>query len=177
MRKILYCLLLAAAFIGPIFAEEIYFDLNKKSYTYDELIKPEKTVFFIWAGWCNSCRKELIRIFKDPEMMQGINVVYLDYGEPSGEVKHALDILGASDDVRKKVILDPLENIGNRFFLAGVPTVIFFKNGVPVRTAHDLSRELIYYVYPQEDKPVQPAGKVFTSSERRSQGKIITGEQ
>lgn len=162
MKKVLLSFLFLCALAGNLFAAETYFDLNKKSYTFEELVKADKTVFFIWTSWCPSCRKELTRLFKDDAIGNGINLYFVNLGESIKDVQGVLESLNAPKSIYKKVLLDPFESMGARFFLSGVPTVIYFKAGVPVRTAHSLTKELLSYVYPEETMP-QQVGTFVTS--------------
>jgi len=155
MRKFLFLILFCTALTGNLFAAETYFDLNKRSYTFEELIKPSKTVFFIWTSWCPSCRNELVRLFKDASIGEGVNIYFVNLGESSSDVRKVLEKLDAPKNIYNKILLDPFESMGSRFFLSGVPTVIYFKDGVPVRTAHSLTKELLSYVYPEETLPEQ----------------------
>jgi len=49
--------------------------------------------------------------------------------------------------------------MAQRFFISGVPTVLYLKNGEVIRTAHSLNKELLFYIYPQTDIREDHAGR------------------
>ena len=98
MRKLFFLFVVSFFYLSNIFAAEFYFDLDKNQHTYEEMVKPEKTVLYVWATWCPSCRNDLSKIVKDDSILDDVNVVFLSIGESSQDVKAAISALKMTNE-------------------------------------------------------------------------------
>lgn len=151
MKKILLLLMIFAALAAPFaHASEYYYDLNDKKFTYDQLVAKPKTILLIWTTWCPICRKTIKRFTGTKNLRDDINIVFLDSGERRPEVLASIKQLQVPEAMYSLFYRDPFQEIMNHFYVAAVPTVIFFQDGKIVKTAHTLTSGIIEQVYPPE---------------------------
>lgn len=151
MKKILLLLLVFAALAMPFArADEYYYDLNDKKFTYDQLIAKSKTVLFVWATWCPTCCEEIKDFTNTQNVRNDVNIIFLESGEKRSDVLNTIKRLRVPDAMVPLFYRDPFQDIMNHFFISTVPTVFFFRDGQIVRTSHLLTGGLIDEVYPPE---------------------------
>jgi thiol-disulfide isomerase/thioredoxin len=158
IKKILLLLLIFTVLAAPFArAGEYYYDLNDKKFTYEELISKPKTVLFVWATWCPTCRETVKDFIGTKKVRHDVNIIFLEAGEKRPEVLRAMKRLKVPEAMYSSFYRDPFQEIVNRFYINAVPTVIFFQNGKISKTAHTLTSGLIDQVYPQANKEVNNA--------------------
>ena len=149
MKKILLFFLVFTVFTVPFArADEYYYNLNDTKFTYDELISKAKTVLFVWATWCPTCRKKVKEFSGTENRRDDVNIVFLETGEPRSEVLNTIKNLEIPEAMYSLFYRDPFQEIIGRFTIQTVPTVIFFQDGKIVKISHSLSNGLIDEVYP-----------------------------
>lgn len=129
--------------IGPLF----FYALDGQKISYNDTISPSKTVLFLWTSECTVCKDEIIRLSKECALYEDINVIYINLGETKRAVERFLSHYGVSSCILGNVLLDAAINIRRKFIVIGVPTVIFFKDGVPVDISYTLDDHLIKKVF------------------------------
>lgn len=163
MKKIiivLVCLFLLSAIIAALTlrqkpqatalenkAEMTFYTLDGEGMNYTEAVSPSKTVLFLWTSTCDVCRDTLIYLSKECSLYDDINVLYLNIGESKRLVKSFLSYYKIADCITDKTLLDAGASIRQKFFILGVPTVIFFKDGTPVNFSYTLNEYLIEKVF------------------------------
>jgi thiol-disulfide isomerase/thioredoxin len=158
IKKISLLFLLFTVLAEPfVRADEYYYDLNDKKFTYDQLIAKSKTVLFVWATWCPTCREEIKDFTSERNVRQDVNIVFLESGEKRSDVLDTIKHLAIPKTMTSLFYRDPFQEIMNRFFISTVPTVIFFQDSQIVKTAHSLTARLVDQVYPPEKDKVSDA--------------------
>ena len=157
MKKILFASLFIMFIMPFARAGEYYYDLNDKKFTYEQLVSRPKTVLFVWATWCPTCRETVKEFTGTKKLRNDVNIIFLESGEKRPEVLSTIKHLKVPDTMYSSFYRDPFQEIVNRFYINAVPTVIFFQNGKITKTAHTLTNGLIDQVYPQTNKEVSNA--------------------
>ena len=151
MKKILLLLLMFTVLATPMTqAAEYYYDLSDTKFTYDELLSKSKTVLFVWATWCPTCREKVKEFTSTANLRDDVNIVFLEAGEKRSEVLSTLKYLEVPETMYSLFYRDPFQEIMNRFSITVVPTVIFFQDGKVVKTSHTLTSGLIDQAYPPD---------------------------
>lgn len=157
MKKVLLVLIATIIVLPFARASEYYYNLNDKKFTYDELIAKPKTILFVWATWCPTCRKRVQEFTKEGNTRNDVNIVFLESGEARSVVLKTMKELDVPQSKQNLFYRDPFQEINHRFFISTVPTVMFFQDGRVVKTTHGLTARLIEQVYPQEKNKVSDA--------------------
>lgn len=165
MKKIILitiCLALIAAMITALIVKQkpamtidesadtneiAFYTLGGERISYLEATSPSKTILFLWTSSCDVCKKTLEYLSTKCSLYDDINVLYINIGESKSLVEYFLSRYGITSCISDKTLLDTKANIRSKFFILGVPTVIFFKDGVPIETSYTLNEYLIRKVF------------------------------
>lgn len=150
MKKILLALTFIMLIMPFARADEYYYDLNDKKFTYEQLISNPKTILFVWATWCPTCCEKVKEFAAEKKMRSDVKIVFLEVGDGRSEVLNTLKHLGVPAATQALFYRDPFQAIAGRFFFNVVPTVMFLQDGKVTKTAHSLTSSLVDQVYPPE---------------------------
>lgn len=122
-------------------------DWQGKSIAYGRVIKEPKTVLFLWTKTCPYCLEYLAKMSQDCGIDYGAKIYYINIGDKISDVQRIVARLDLNNCVRENILFDPDGVLAREFFVIGVPTVIFLKDGEPIRTDYRISKSVIEKVY------------------------------
>lgn len=150
MRKFILFLLLLC-FCAPVFAEEEdFYTLNDKPIFYQEMISQPKTILFVWATWCPSCRNQLKWLAQEQELFNNINIWYISSGESKSTLERFANSQKLDQRIRERIIVDTNNIIAEKFSISAIPTFILFKNSEPTYRAYSLNEKTLKKFFSEE---------------------------
>lgn len=154
MKKIFIALLILS-FLVPVSAKggigkEIFYTLDNEEVSYDKISSSPKVVLFIWTTWCYLCRIEMIRMNKGFTPPDNVKFFYVNLGEKKTRVESLIDFLDLNENITKNILLDPGGMLSDKFYIMGVPTYVFLKDGNAVYKTNIISDKLIKEVFEDE---------------------------
>jgi len=150
MRKIIIFLILFCFSSGVFAGTNQLYKLNGDSLSYEELISAPKTVLFIWAAWCPSCKAEFKRLSQECSNFEGVKIIYVNAGEPKSKIEDFIKSNGTKDCAKEKVVLDPELILSRKFSIFAIPAFIIIKDGKVVHKSYFINQELIDTVFKSE---------------------------
>ncbi len=143
MKKIILLLSLFCLSFSCLAAEKKFSTLEGETISYEKIIAQPKSILFIWATWCPSCRRELTKLFQKRIFFEGVDVWYVNTGESKSIVDEFVKVKKITDSVKKKIICDKKSRIANKFSVAAIPTYLFFKDSELVFKSYFLNDNVL----------------------------------
>ncbi|MCP4653332.1 MAG: TlpA family protein disulfide reductase [Candidatus Omnitrophica bacterium] len=146
MKKIAILLIIFVSFSMLVFADR-YRSLSGESMGYYEMISNPKTVLFIWTSWCPSCISKMNELNKNHDIPDDVKVYFVNIGDSASTVKGAVTRLQLNEKMKANILMDPDYQLADRFNIAGVPMVLFFKDKRAIEASYDLSKDQVKRIY------------------------------
>lgn len=140
-----FILALSAFSGGPVFAT-----LDGDIVTLEEILSEEKAVLLFWTTWCPRCVKELGRFDKDPILIEGIKIYYVNTGETAWQVEKWLTRRGFKQEIQENIILDKDLILADKFSVQAIPVYIFLRDGESIKRTHLITERMIREAFKDE---------------------------
>jgi thiol-disulfide isomerase/thioredoxin len=147
MRKVIAIAIMFFIISSAHARDEAFSNLNGSNISYERLVSSPKTVFFVWALWCPYCLKEFERLSQRCVFLEGVEVFFINAGDEISAIRRFADNKSLRDCIREKIVVDREGFLADKFFVVGIPTFIFFKNGQSVFKSYYLDDDLLKTVF------------------------------
>lgn len=127
-----------------------FYNLKGEVIKYDKLISSPKTILFLWTSTCPYCMAELKFFNKNESFYGDVNIYYVNLGESTYRIERVIQYLGLKEPITKNIIRDPENILALRFSIIGLPTYLFFKNGIYFDMSNYLDTDLVNEVFKSE---------------------------
>jgi len=134
----------------PVRQPGIFYTLGGEAVKYEDLISYPKVILVLWTSKCDVCNDMLVEFSKDCFSHEEIKLVFVNLGESKERVKRFVDYYKLKDCATDRILLDREGYSAIKFFVANVPTIVFFEYGKPVHKAYTLNKYLIDKVYEKD---------------------------
>jgi len=149
MKKIIITLALILVCSSSSANENVFTTLDGQTINYEKLLSSSKTVFFFWTTWCPTCVREMQYINSVYTDFSKVNIIYINGGQNSNQVRRFVESKSINQDIQKKIILDGNLLLAKKFSVFAIPTFIFFKNGEVIYRSHYLNQDLLAEIFDQ----------------------------
>ena len=128
MKRTNFLILLIVFFLIQLSAssQELY-KLNGELITYQEAIKQEITILFLWTSGCSACRDNIRYLDRSCPFDDDINIQYVNLGDSKKDIKDFLRYYGITDCISDNILMDKQSSLSKKFPTIFVPTVIFLQ--------------------------------------------------
>lgn len=151
MKKTLFLLFFLFIMPSHVFGQEdLFYTVDEKQITYQEVISRPKTVIMLWATWCFYCKKELARLNTDPIKNKSIAIFYVNLGDKPNTVKKFVNATKLNQAITQNILLDKTGFMADKFSVIGIPTYLFFKNGKLIHRGYSINDDVLSDIFDHE---------------------------
>lgn len=143
---------------GTARGEETFALLDGTTKSISEITAMPKVILFFWTTWCPYCSVEMKRINNNFFYPPDIQMILVNLTETQKEVENFATRIKLSENMRKKIILDKKGVLADKFFITGMPTFIFLKNGETVYRSYSVDEQMIQEVFNEASPKSSPQG-------------------
>jgi thiol-disulfide isomerase/thioredoxin len=149
MRIFIILILLSISTFSLFAASNIFYDLNGKGLSLEELVSSTKSVLFFWTTHCPYCIKEFVYLDENPKLIEGLNIYFINLGEDGLTVKAVLKRLRLKETITSRILLDPEALLADKFNIIGVPTYVFLVNSKVMGRSYYMNEEVLRDIFKQ----------------------------
>ena len=131
-------------------SEVLFYHLDGTPVAFEELFTSSKTVLFIWTTWCPHCRVELRSLNRNCPVDDEIQFYYIDAREPLARVERKIESMRLGSCITDDILLDRRGYLLYRYRIIGIPTYLFFKDGMPVYRSYFLNDRVLRRAFGNE---------------------------
>ncbi len=131
-------------------SEVVFYHLDGTPVAFKELFNSPKTVLFIWTTWCPHCRVELRDLNRKCPIDDEIQFYYIDAREPQARVERKIKSMRLDSCIKDDILLDRRGYLLYRYRIIGIPTYLFFKDGMPVYRSYFLNDRVLRRAFGNE---------------------------
>ena len=125
-------------------------DLNGQSVSLEEMLVYPKVILLFWTTRCPRCEDDLKILNKRCSYFDDVKIFLVNIAESKRSVEQFISYNNLNQCMIDSVVLDKEAKIKRSFYIPGVPTYIFFDNGVPIYISYFWNDYLLGEVYGNE---------------------------
>ncbi len=124
--------------------------LSGEGVSLDEMLAYPKVVLMFWTTRCPRCKDDLKIMNKQCADFKDVKVFLVNIAESKRDIEWFSSYINLNQCIQDKIVLDREGKIERNFYIPGVPTYIFFKDGEPTYVSFFWFKSILEEVYKNE---------------------------